>query len=82
MTKFRNLKNLSLFCLRHFCSSVNVVMRHYIALSRNTYISQTKKLKHNFFLVKMQEIQVTYIEVSFADARFVKKSLYTGMLYL
>ena len=30
----------------------------------------------------MQEIQVTYIEVSFTDARFVKKSQCTGMLYL
>ena len=42
MTKFRNLTNLSLFCLRHFCSSLNVVMRHYITFTRNTYILQTK----------------------------------------
>ena len=84
MTKFRNLKNLSLFCLGHFCISVNVVMHHYIALSRNMYILQTKKMRtQRFPCENAKNSSHIYIHRSMLRRCEIRiKSQYTGLLCL
>ena len=52
VTMFGNLKNLSIFCLSHVCSSVNVAICQNKALSRNTYIFANQNIKTLFFSLK------------------------------